>query len=193
MQFRQQTESMRRSRTVCLLKLRDIEFDHLQHRVRDALRPNLVALAHHLVHHCGHDLPSQAKPVDQPTTRLRLASSSEERVPIKNGQVKMGLQRRLCTFKMGRVGLEQRPEHRAWYHRNFGGGTGLDPRRIQQVVDDAVQCQDTGLVRVDDVQRGFIPIWRKREHPQVAHSTRHRRPTRAVPSPGSVRPLPHWT
>jgi len=47
---------MRSSRPVRLLEGRDVELDHLQHRVRHPLGPNRVLVAHHLVQDRGHDL-----------------------------------------------------------------------------------------------------------------------------------------
>jgi hypothetical protein len=65
-------------RTVGLFQRGNIELHHLQQRIGDPLRPSRVALVHHLVQQGGHDLPSQAEPVDQPPARLRLAAAVED-------------------------------------------------------------------------------------------------------------------
>ena len=54
------------SAAVCLLERRDVELDHLHHRVGDPLRTGRILVAHHLFEYCGHDLPPQSESIDEP-------------------------------------------------------------------------------------------------------------------------------
>src|SRR5438105_613736 len=63
------------------LQLRDVQPDHLQHRVGDTLRAHRVLVAHHFVHEGRDDLPAHAVPVFQPPACLGLAAL-EQRVPV---------------------------------------------------------------------------------------------------------------
>src|SRR5437588_1074845 len=63
------------------LQLRDVQLDHLQHRVGDTLRAHRVLVARHLVHDGRDDLPAHAVFVFQPPAWLGLAAF-EQRVPV---------------------------------------------------------------------------------------------------------------
>src|SRR5438309_862887 len=68
--------------SIGLLERRDVELDHLQHRVCRSLRPRRILVLHHLLHYRGDDLPAKAESVDEPPARLRLSPALEERVPV---------------------------------------------------------------------------------------------------------------
>src|ERR1700733_2538766 len=68
--------------SVGALERRDVQLDHLEHRVGDPLRAGHVAVAHHLLEGRRDDLPPDAEAIDEPPARLRLAPRLEERVPV---------------------------------------------------------------------------------------------------------------
>jgi hypothetical protein len=67
-----------------------------------------------------------------------------------------------------RLGLEQSPELGARDDGHPRRGPGLDPRGVEQVVEDAIQGEHAGLSGVDQVQRGLASSGREREHPQLS-------------------------
>src|SRR6185436_6975093 len=69
-------------RAIRLLQRRDVELDHLQHRVARPPGAGPVLVGHHLFQDLGDDLPANPESIDQPSARLRLPSALEERVPV---------------------------------------------------------------------------------------------------------------
>ena len=63
---------------VRLLQLRDVELDHLEHRVRHPLRADRILVSHHLHQHRRNDLPPQTEAIDQPAAGLRLPSIAQD-------------------------------------------------------------------------------------------------------------------
>src|SRR5437588_11598677 len=70
------------STSIGFFERRDVELDHLQHRIGDSLRAGRILVAHHLLEHRGNDLPPKPESVDEPSAGLRLAPTLEQRLPV---------------------------------------------------------------------------------------------------------------
>ena len=56
-----------------------------------------------------------------------------------------------------RLGFEQRSIDGTWNQRDRGCGFGLYPCGVQEIIEQAVQRQDTRLATIDEVERGLGP------------------------------------